>query len=742
MFNTAIDLPQGEIKAYRKFAFPYTHSDPAHNPFFSIEEVPSWITSHGYQLFLTHNNLETATSWDLDDASTKQLKGEYYQDHPFFSLENTKAWINLVPFQAFMGREHDTFERYRSQNSTPASSQAPSRSQSRASSRVSMSTLASSLPTRFIPFQCPSSPVLAVQPKSKKSKGKGKAKLQQLKITHELSMDAIEDIVVQSTWTDQESWRGSTGKKKELFAGCEQYEPNMEAMRELWNHELDANEKEAASVWGIISQFYGRIVRSKSKVESPSTVMAYGGGWVADNSPAYVNKHKVHDTISRQQKVEHPFGMGWEGGYQIVFCMSSIDMDEWEVAGFLDRLNTVRYPGLTFASLYCDKKDRTTFTQLLRELFDTIHLVTGEQLKIYLFYPDANCRVVIMDGEVPQAQAFGDFLSDYNNPEISNIYTRKWDKLLQYSLRTCNPHFRHHIDELGPQISQPIISRLRSIMGLQTQAEIDEWHQFCKEQTELAITNWYAHKLANPWILPSINKFLSKIAPSDWDLTPNHSNYVETAHAGHNAKTSVGVGLLTTIIHAEREKLSSQCKAWKMHSATIHNGQLTNYETLKAECDSGVAENKASLARQKELELQIKVLQAEIALDKHPAQVLSLRRDVTEEKGPLASIWINGRHLGTGQEPTSSSSMTPLVLGDQPLSEGDGDLYFEISEVQPVSMPEKPIPNAEGSDQMIAPQDIDLSFSKNNILVGKHQHTKSTSAANVAEARSTKKGLR
>jgi hypothetical protein len=133
-----------------------------------------------------------------------------------------------------------------------------------------------------------------------------------------------------------------------------------------------------------------------------------------------------------------------------------------------------------------------------------------------------------------------------------------------------------------------------------------------------------------------------------------------------------------------------------MHSATICNDQLTNYETLKAERDIGVAENKASLGRQKELGLQIKALQAEIALDKHridlPARVLSLRRDVTEEKvlrsewglrqtiidaelialkqGPLAGIRINGRSPGAGQEITSSSSTTPLVLGDQPLSEG------------------------------------------------------------------------
>jgi hypothetical protein len=55
------------------------------------------------------------------------------------------------------------------------------------------------------------------------------------------------------------------------------------------------------------------------------------------------------------------------------------------------------------------------------------------------------------------------------------------------------------------------------------------------------------HKLANPWILPSTNKFPSKISADSWDITPNHSNYIETAHAGRNAETAIGVGLLTGI---------------------------------------------------------------------------------------------------------------------------------------------------------------------------------------------------
>ncbi|KAJ7739455.1 hypothetical protein DFH07DRAFT_943933 [Mycena maculata] len=52
-----------------------------------------------------------------------------------------------------------------------------------------------------------------------------------------------------------------------LFAGCVRYEPDFEQMQELWNHELDANEREAASADSIISRFYTRIVNSKCKVQ-------------------------------------------------------------------------------------------------------------------------------------------------------------------------------------------------------------------------------------------------------------------------------------------------------------------------------------------------------------------------------------------------------------------------------------------------------------------------------------------
>ncbi|KAF7366386.1 hypothetical protein MSAN_00895300 [Mycena sanguinolenta] len=722
---------------------------------------------------------------------------------------------------------------------------------------------------------------------------------------------------------DQDSWKGSTGHSNgdvqvynlgpdpekpilcrraqlycngvdvcefidpELFEGCERYEPDMDAMRELWNHELDANENEAASAWGIISRFYSRVVTSKCKIKcegvptlilrskgpsaygkrffvgcskwsreqrwdhiyweipanvdentftylmqhdgqfpdnpgninercvltvhprvglskcpyshivngqvrparmkrqpcptkmlifipvdqryntraivilrnahnhpahphtkptahdkaklesaiqaagvtgltvqrllnAPSTLIEYDGSRVAQSSPAFIDTRKVRDVITQEKKKEYPRGMGWDGvlhelehremklrederyihtamsknGFRIVVTMHpyiamfihrilslNIDytfarvednMDEWEVAGFLDRF---KHPCTV------TKRIAPAFAQLFTELFDTIREITGNILKIRPFYPDANCRVVLLDGEVPQAQGFGDFLSNYNDPDISKIYTRNWERLLRYTLKTCSLHFIRHIEELGQHIPQETMIRLRSIVGLETQEEIDDWYEFVDGQTDEKVQHWLAHKRANPWVLPSVNKFLSKIASDDWDITPNHTNYVETAHAGRNAETSIGVPLLTAILQAkerdnirakemaqieshgmmrkrwngigEREKHAAQRKGWRMRKAYRRNDALIDHDSLITERDIGDADNKASLERQSDLEAQIKALKAEIALDKHrtdlPAQVADLRRDIDEEKALRREWGVFGLMVGDQQ---------------------------------------------------------------------------------------------
>ncbi|KAF7371862.1 hypothetical protein MVEN_00043200 [Mycena venus] len=474
-------------------------------------------------------------------------------------------------------------------------------------------------------------------------------------------------------------------------------------------------------------------------LNAPSTSLIYKGERVAAVSPEYMDNRRVRDFIDEQKKKDYPRGMGWDvhphghgkNNFRLVVTMHpqiasyihhtlalNIDftfkrvegkMNEWEVAGMSDRFNQ----RLTFANLFCDSASTEAFTQLFIELFHTVAQVTGTHLKLSPFFPDANCRIVMLDGELPQALGFGHFLVIYKNPTISGIHSRDPIELLSHCLKTCWLHFERHIDELPRDIPREVIQRLKSIASLKTKAEIDDWDGFCASQTHIGVKikkshcllgdltqhleDWYAHKLANPWILHSINKYLSKISDANWNITPNHSNLVETAHAGRNAETSIGVGLLTAILQSQardnakaetllqiehdgvargrwdtigdRGRLSMRRKVWRMRKAAIRSDQLTSHDSLKADLAAGAEENKASIERQKGFEADIKSLQELMGLDKHRSdlkeQVLVLRREIEEEKagrrewvlrkaeinsqltklraGPLAGARINGR---------------------------------------------------------------------------------------------------
>ncbi|KAJ7894026.1 hypothetical protein B0H13DRAFT_2276534 [Mycena leptocephala] len=539
------------------------------------------------------------------------------------------------------------------------------------------------------------------------------------------------------------------------------------------NHPTHPKTKPSADDRNMLSRAVEAIgvvgLTPQNLLNASSTALVYEGQRVAAVSPAFMDNRKVRKFIEEQKRKDYPRGMGWDGvlhhlstkepllpkseryihtamsknGFKLVVTMQpqiashmhntlalNIDftfkrvdgtMNEWEVAGMTDRFNR----RLTFGSLFCDTASTEAFTQLFIELFDTITQVTGKPLKLAPFFPDANCRIVMLDGEVPQALGLGHFLAIYNNPAISGINSRDPVELLSHCLKTCEIHFERHIDELPRDISRTVIHRLKSITHLTTQAEIDDWHEFCASQTHIDIKNWYAHKVANTWVLPSVNKYLSKISHENWDITPNQSNIAETAHAGRNAETSIGVGLLTAILQSQardnvratellqierdgvtrkrwngvgnREKLSAQRKVWRMKATAIRNDQLNSYDSLKSDRDAGLEDNKASLERQKQFEAEIKSLQEEMKIDRHRSdlkeKVIMLRREIDEEKagrrewalrraeidselaklrgGPLAGVRINGRR--PAERPLDDAQTAPdasLVENEE-----DADLY-------------------------------------------------------------------
>ncbi|KAJ7635373.1 hypothetical protein FB45DRAFT_1026254 [Roridomyces roridus] len=491
-------------------------------------------------------------------------------------------------------------------------------------------------------------------------------------------------------------------------------------------------------------------------LNAQSTSVVYGGQRVSAVSPAFADVRKVRDAIAARRKMEFPGGTDFagvqhyiraieqarptseryihaaisKGDFNVVvtlhpqlakfihgvlalvidFTFKRIegDFDEWEVVGFSDRLES----RLSFSSFYCDRKTVPAFAQLFEEFFDAVFHVTGEKLRLRPFYPDANCRVFVMDGEVAQVQGFAEFLAKYNVPSISGIHERDGMAMVDTSLKTCTLHFQRHIDELETKhkVPHPIVLRLKSIMGVKTQAEVDEWHRFCAAQTLPPVKNWYAQKLANPWYIPSVCPFLSRIDPADHKITPNTTNLAESSHSGVNARTAIRLSLLEGILSkkkedetqvdklmqsvstgvmrkrwngiGQREKLSAQRHTWGAHKASERNEHLQLFDELRAEREEGQVEWQFSLSRQKVIQAEIDELRAQLKVDgrrtdlKQEMKILRLdissqahaRREWVKRRGeiddqlrelrsgPLKGVQINGRRMGDAETSVESEA--------------------------------------------------------------------------------------
>lgn len=304
----------------------------------------------------------------------------------------------------------------------------------------------------------------------------------------------------------------------------------------------------------------------------------------------------------------------------------------------------------------------------------------------------------------------------HNQPAISNIHTMDKIVLLLYVLKTCVVHFQRHIDELSRSNVPPdVIVRLKSILGLNSQEDIDAWHAFCEGQTNPKVKQWYLQKQRNPWYLPSVNAHLSRISRDDWNITPRTTNIAETSHALTNADTSTSLPLLPAIlatqqrdkdeideIHqiardgimrkrwngpSQRERLSEQRAGWTARKRDERNDDLARYDALAQDREEGQEEWRFSLARGHALQEQMQLVQAELKADKQRTdlaeEIKTLRAAVEFEKearrdwvvqrgqidvemkalraGPLKGVQINRTCTGTEQvDNTVPESGSPL----------------------------------------------------------------------------------
>ncbi|KAJ6536252.1 hypothetical protein B0H19DRAFT_1271039 [Mycena capillaripes] len=309
------------------------------------------------------------------------------------------------------------------------------------------------------------------------------------------------------------------------------------------------------------------------------------------------------------------------------------------------------------------------------------------------------------------------------------------DNALLKELRGYRNQFTFN-DELSKSNVLPnVIIRLKSILGLDSQEEIDAWHAFCAGQTHPKVQQWYLQKQRNPWYLPSVNAHLSKVSRDDWNITPRTTNIAETSHASTNADTSTSLPLLPAIlatqerdrddideIHqiardgirrkrwngpSERERLAEQRAGWSARKRDERNDDLATYDALAQDRDEGQEEWRFSLARGHALQEQIQLVQAELKLDKRRTdlseEIKTLRAAVEFEKqarrnwvvrrgqidvemkvlraGPLKGVQINRTRMITDQTDSIVPELgSPLQVpdmndpNDEPEQEVDEDM--------------------------------------------------------------------
>ncbi|KAL1943444.1 hypothetical protein VTO73DRAFT_4519 [Trametes versicolor] len=226
------------------------------------------------------------------------------------------------------------------------------------------------------------------------------------------------------------------------------------------------------------------------------------------------------------------------------------DWKEWEVVIWLEDIDM----RLTVGRIYCTRERREDFERIWTLFFGAVNRATGQEVMFKAFAPNvtqAGLRAILVDGCQAQIDGLGDFLVKRNVPSTSGVLESDPQKIVEWVVKICGVHFDRNLTELSHKCSADIMTRVQQLPNLKTQAELDDFKQFCEESTNKALRDWWTNKKGMPWFIAGINRNFSKMLPGDWQSTPNNTNINKSAHTLTNTHTRTGLSLLEAIISAE-----------------------------------------------------------------------------------------------------------------------------------------------------------------------------------------------
>ncbi|KAF6745682.1 hypothetical protein DFP72DRAFT_973986 [Ephemerocybe angulata] len=438
---------------------------------------------------------------------------------------------------------------------------------------------------------------------------------------------------------------------------------------------------------------------TRKLLNAPSTLALCDGKPLAVVAPAYGNVRAVRTAIKAKKKEAFPAGLDWNatvlemerekekapdevyihsavliGGERVVmtglrallerihytlslscdisFKRTAGEFNEWKVTGF-DIIYEMR---ITYGTGYCNHATDETFRILWAQFFHMVETVTKRGfLKLHAFFPedpDARLHAILLDAEIAQVNGLKMALSHYvatRVPASSTVDLPDEDiELVMLTVKFCYIHFVRNIEKIAG-LERDQIARLKSFSGLSTDEDVQEWHEFCKRlsQNSKAMKGWYEHKIAHPYLLTCVNKHLSLMAGTSWDITPKDTNLVEGAHAGRNADTGTNLALLEGIFLARdadkrlaqeletratelvahrhvnglqiREKKSKARKDRISKQARERQDHVDNYFDLQAQVTSLMTSKSNSAALTKQLNAELAKIKDQLKITRTPS---------------------------------------------------------------------------------------------------------------------------
>ncbi|KAJ7735281.1 hypothetical protein DFH07DRAFT_780072 [Mycena maculata] len=232
------------------------------------------------------------------------------------------------------------------------------------------------------------------------------------------------------------------------------------------------------------------------------------------------------------------------------FAVEHGKTNEWKLIIWLHGLDKWTVIG----RVWSNRATRESFVLVWNGIFETIQAVTGKALNFKIFFKTSCLLGAIGNSEGAQAQALGDviILRCMNTQEVDGSAMVEVNVILMFIWKTCIVHFNHGVFALEAYTDSNTFQYLLSFPYLETTTEILEYYAFCNASTTPKVKTWWMHKISYPWLLPSLNRHLTKMNHKDWDLTPRDTHPIEGSHVQDNQVNHMNHSLIEAILLARQ----------------------------------------------------------------------------------------------------------------------------------------------------------------------------------------------